>query len=111
MTKDVKSLIELLPDALPCHLAGLCRLNCRDVNFLPRGSPRPDVVKVFAFRSKIFPSVLVSGPIHLGIPSRDPDPPPKSWFSALFGRSSVVIAQAFSRGLQSPRSVAEIYSV
>ncbi|KAF9788577.1 hypothetical protein BJ322DRAFT_1183241 [Thelephora terrestris] len=65
MTKDVISLIELLPDELPCHLAGLSRLSCRDA---------------FAYRSRTFPSVLASGPIHPDSPSRDPNPPPNSWF-------------------------------
>lgn len=43
MTKDVISLIKLLPDELPCHLAGLCRLSCRDVSLPPGDSASPDV--------------------------------------------------------------------
>lgn len=77
MTKDVISLIRLLPDEIPCHLAGLCRLSCRDV---------------FAYRSRIFPLVLASHPLHLDIPSRDPAPPPTSW------------------GLQTCKSLAGIHS-
>ncbi|KAF9652388.1 SET domain-containing protein [Thelephora ganbajun] len=65
MTKDVISLIKLLPDELPCHLAGLCRLSCRDV---------------FAYRSELFSSMIFSGPIRSDIPSHDPGPPDKSWF-------------------------------
>ena len=37
--------------------------------------------KVFAYRSKLFSSVALSGPIHRDIPDPDPDPPKKSWFS------------------------------
>jgi len=44
MAKDVISLIKLLPDELPCHLAGLCRLSCRDVITLPGDSSRSNIV-------------------------------------------------------------------
>ena len=44
MTKDVISLIKLLPDELPCHLAGLCRLSCRDVSHPPDGSFEPNAI-------------------------------------------------------------------
>ena len=44
MAKDVTSLIRLLPDELPCHLAGLCRLDCRDVRPLLGGTARSDVI-------------------------------------------------------------------
>jgi hypothetical protein len=84
MTEDVISLIKLLPDELPCHLAGLCRLSCRDVSRLPGGSTRSEIMKVFAYRSKLFSSVLVSGPIQLGIPSCDPSRPARLWFSTFF---------------------------
>lgn len=84
MTKDVISLIELLPDELPCHLAGLCRLSCRDVSPIPGGRTRSKVIKVFAYRSRMFSSVLVSRPNHSDNSSRDPNPPPNSWFSVLF---------------------------
>ena len=45
MTKDVVSLIKLLPDELPCHLARLCRLSCRDVGSLPGLSARSNIIK------------------------------------------------------------------
>jgi len=51
--------------------------------------------KVFAYRSKLFSSVLVSGLIRHDIPSRDPDPPEKSWFSAFVCNYFVVLAQHF----------------
>lgn len=99
MTKDVVSLIELLPDELPCHLAGLCRLSCRDVSPVSRGSPRSNLLKVFAYRSKIFSSVLVSGPIYHDVHSRDPGPPPKSWFSAFFLEFFCHPRPSFSQGI------------
>ena len=81
MTKDVISLIKLLPDELPCHLAVLCRLNCRDVSPLPVVVLGLILPKVFAYRSGLFSSVFVSNPVQCDTPSQDPNPPAKSWFS------------------------------
>jgi hypothetical protein len=65
MAKDVISLIKLLPDELPCHLAGLCRLSCRDVSPLPGDKARSNLIKVFAYRSSyslpcLFPASFIA---------------------------------------------------
>jgi len=51
--------------------------------------------KVFAYRSKLYSSVLVPGLIRHDIPPCDPDPPEKSWFSGFVCTSPVVLAQRF----------------
>ena len=98
MTKDTISLIKLLPDELPCYLAELCRISCRDVNSLVGHRARSNLIKVFAYRSQLF-YMLVSGLVHHEIPSRDPNPPEKSWFSMSVLTLFFVLAQKFSRGL------------
>ena len=97
MAKDAISLIKLLPDELPCHLAGLCRLSCRDVSPFPGDRAVSNLIKVFAYRSQLFSSV--SGLIHHEIPPGDPEPPEMSWFSTFVLTSSFVLAQKSSRGL------------
>lgn len=102
MAKDAISLIKLLPDELPCHLARLCRLSCRDVSPLHSDRARSNLVQVFAYRSQLFSSVLISGLIHHEIPSCDPAPPGRSWFSTSVLTSSPVLAQNFFQGIVNP---------
>lgn len=91
-----------------CRLVSIELQRCK---FPTRWSSRSNVIKVFAYRSKIFASVLVSGPVYPDVPSRDPNPRPKSWFSAFFRSSPVSFTHGFSRGPQNRHSVAAIHSV
>ena len=55
--------------------------------------------KVFAYRSQLFSTVLVSGLIYHEIHPDDPVPPGRSWFSTFVLASPFILAQGFFRGL------------